>query len=305
MANTPSTRVADSTLEVSDSRYARTEPSFLLHWIEFTYAFPSSFHLKVLELIIRSSHIGWLGLRGRQERLETRNYQHCKQKGLELHRGVIELAETNGKGKGASTHSTQWTGTKLSRIRNSYDLSFGRAKSRSYRKILLTRSCPRSGLIEGPIEKRTPKAALYTRKGLSKGTSQLGNNYRRKDLQRGTEQFAVVKAPTYERSKGDWRILPRAFCALALYPWIRVLVWISWAECLGNTLKKGEFYYSNSNPISDFVVSLLIRQSSDLLYLLNEDLQLQQKNGCAHESILCYGSLLGGLDRIELERSRR
>ena len=42
MANTPSTRVADSTLEVSDSRYARTEPSFLLHWIEFTYAFPSS-----------------------------------------------------------------------------------------------------------------------------------------------------------------------------------------------------------------------------------------------------------------------
>ncbi|KAB5511260.1 hypothetical protein DKX38_030055 (mitochondrion) [Salix brachista] len=223
--------VADSTLEVSDSRYARTEPSFLLHWIEFTYAFPSSFHLKVLELIIRSSHIGWLGLRGRQERLETRNYQHCKQKGLELHRGVIELAETNG--KGASTHSTQWPGTKLSRIRNSYDLSFGRAKSRSYRKILLTRSCPRSGLIEGPIEKRTPKAALYTRKGLSKGTSQLGNNYRRKDLQRGTEQFAVVKAPTYERSKGDWRILPRAFCALALYPWIRVLVWISWAECLG------------------------------------------------------------------------
>nr|TKS02623.1 hypothetical protein D5086_0000160240 [Populus alba] len=29
------------------------------------------------------------------------------------------------------------------------------------------------------------------------------------------------------------RIFPRAFCALALYPWIRVLVWISWAECLG------------------------------------------------------------------------
>jgi hypothetical protein len=42
MANTPETRVADSTLEVSDSRSARTEPSFLLHWIEFTYAFPSS-----------------------------------------------------------------------------------------------------------------------------------------------------------------------------------------------------------------------------------------------------------------------
>ncbi|GKD68579.1 hypothetical protein Tco_1322669, partial [Tanacetum coccineum] len=104
---------------------------------------------------------------GRQERLETRNYQHSKQKGLELHRGVIELgqnpqlkadekrglvkarprpvltpypiekfpsmeanptvrlaeqpislirellllSETNG--KGASTHSTQWTGTKV------------------------------------------------------------------------------------------------------------------------------------------------------------------------------------------------
>nr|GMC82553.1 catechol oxidase [Ipomoea batatas] len=42
MANTPSTRVSYSTLEVSESRSARTEPSFLLHWIEFTYALPSS-----------------------------------------------------------------------------------------------------------------------------------------------------------------------------------------------------------------------------------------------------------------------
>lgn len=33
------------------------------------------------------------GLRGRQERLETRNYPHCKQKGLELHIGVIELGQ--------------------------------------------------------------------------------------------------------------------------------------------------------------------------------------------------------------------
>lgn len=35
-------------------------------------------------------------------------------------------------------------GVYLPWIRNSYDLSFGQAKSRSYRKILLTRSCPRS-----------------------------------------------------------------------------------------------------------------------------------------------------------------
>nr|GMC79974.1 trimethylamine methyltransferase [Ipomoea batatas] len=34
--------VSYSTLEVSESRSARTEPSFLLHWIEFTYALPSS-----------------------------------------------------------------------------------------------------------------------------------------------------------------------------------------------------------------------------------------------------------------------
>jgi hypothetical protein len=72
----------------------------------------------------------------------------------------------------------------------------------------------------------------------------------------------------------------------------------------GNTLKKGEFYYSNSNPISDFFVSLLIRQSSDLLYLLNEDLQLQQKNGCAHESILCYGWVAGVKLTIVFKPSR-
>lgn len=28
-----------------------------------------------------------------QERLETRNYQHCKQKGRQFHRGVIELGQ--------------------------------------------------------------------------------------------------------------------------------------------------------------------------------------------------------------------
>ncbi|GJW63812.1 hypothetical protein Tco_0115696 [Tanacetum coccineum] len=140
----------------------------LLHWIEFTYAFPSSsqgfgtFDKKLPHWLARQD----LGV-GRQERLETRNYQHSKQKGLELHRGVIELgqnpqlkadekrglvkarprpvltpypiekfpsmeanptvrlaeqpislirellllSETNG--KGASTHSTQWTGTKV------------------------------------------------------------------------------------------------------------------------------------------------------------------------------------------------
>ncbi|GJU47454.1 hypothetical protein Tco_1204720 [Tanacetum coccineum] len=66
----------------------------LLHWIEFTYAFPSSsqgfgtFDKKLPHWLARQD----LGV-GRQERLETRNYQHSKQKGLELHRGVIELGQ--------------------------------------------------------------------------------------------------------------------------------------------------------------------------------------------------------------------
>lgn len=50
-------------------------------------------HLLGLLYKIEAKLLLQTGLRGRQERLETRNYQHCKQKGLELHRGVIELGQ--------------------------------------------------------------------------------------------------------------------------------------------------------------------------------------------------------------------
>nr|GMD93508.1 hypothetical protein Iba_chr14fCG8120 [Ipomoea batatas] len=58
MANTPSTRVSYSTLEVSESRSARTEPSFLLHCIEFTYAFPSSSQASLYKSSLSESLIG-------------------------------------------------------------------------------------------------------------------------------------------------------------------------------------------------------------------------------------------------------